>query len=58
MWRIAFCGFCVKEVGEPNRVGNSVTIWPVEVSWYFKYPEVPCALLESRYGGGFEYVPL
>lgn len=43
---IAFRGFWVRETGVPCFVAISATIWPVEVSWYFRWPVIP--IVERR----------
>ncbi len=38
---MALWGFWAREVGEPSLVGISITIWPVDVSVYLRYPALP-----------------
>jgi hypothetical protein len=33
---MAVCGFCAMASQAPSLVRSSHTIWPVEVSWYFR----------------------
>lgn len=39
----------------PSFVRCSTTSWPVEVSWYFRYPGLPCGEMRRRDGSVREY---
>ena len=50
--------FCAIVVHAPSLVRCSTTSWPVEVSWYLRYPAFPCMCkcqLVQR-GGDGKYV--